>query len=75
MNIANTSRYSSLGKSRNQLAAKERHEGLTAQEQVELDDIDKSMEELEQGFLDELGLVSADLGETENPMETVGTAL
>ncbi len=75
MNIANTSRHLSLAKSRNQLAAKSRHEGLTAQEQVELDDIDKSMEELEQGFLDELGLVSADLGETENPMETVGAEL
>ena len=75
MNIANTTRYSALGKSRNQLAAKSRHEGLTAQEQVELDDIDRSMEELEQGFIDELGMVEASLTVTENPMETVGAAL
>lgn len=75
MNIETTTRYSSLGKSRNQLAAKERHEGLTAQEQVELADIDRSMEELEQGFLDTLGMVEAGLPEAENPMETVGAAL
>ena len=75
MNIANTSRHLSLAKSRNQLAAKARHEGLTAQEQVELDDIDKSMEILEQGFLDELGMVEASLTATENPLETVEAAL
>ena len=75
MNIANTTRHLSLGKSRNQLAAKERHEGLTAQEQVELDDIDRNMEILEQGFIDELGMVEASLTVTENPLETVGAAL
>ncbi len=75
MDVKRNHHYATLATSRNRLKAKERHEGLTFQEQTELEDIDDSMDAIDDAVLAELDLVGARLASAENPMETVGAAL